>query len=376
MQYCRYLIFLIFLGSCKDGGDAGTVASEAKSQSATPSPHYYKRFEGTIANQPVVLQLHKMNEGIEAQYYYKNSGAWLMLQLDSTAADSLYFSEHQPVDNWREEEMRYAQLRCKLEGSKLSGYWLSADTKKSFPFQLEEKYPNGSYAFEANWMEAETVAFPKKTGSPKAVTDAFFISSPESDWLNNQLKQILHQDTTLSFERGFEKSVKAYADNYRKMLAEEVDTSMPMETLNYAQSQRVWVRYNDHDLLTLESLNYEYSGGAHGNYGSSFYCFDLLNKKRITLSDVIDIDSASLQQIVEQHFRTQYHIKASSLSEVLFDEHLSLTDNFYIAENGLGFLYNPYEVASYAQGQINVFIPFAAVKKYLSPSLCERLKIK
>jgi len=50
--------------------------------------------------------------------------------------------------------------------------------------------------------------------------------------------------------------------------------------------------------------------------------------------------------------------------------------NFYFNDKGLAFMYNPYEVASYAQGQIVVFIPFNELKSYLVPAFAERIGFK
>ncbi|MNR42176.1 hypothetical protein D3C85_1606590 [compost metagenome] len=97
----------------------------------------------------------------------------------------------------------------------------------------------------------------------------------------------------------------------------------------------------------------------------------------MSLSDVIKIDSNTLQRILEKNFRKEYNVKATdALNTVLFDNYLKPNKNFYFNSSGLAFMYNPYEVASYAQGQIVVFIPFTELKPYLLPAFVARMGLK
>ena len=95
------------------------------------------------------------------------------------------------------------------------------------------------------------------------------------------------------------------------------------------------------------------------------------------LSDVVKIDSNTLQGLLEKNLRKQYNIKpGDELSSVLFDNFLKPNGNFYFNSRGLAFMYNPYEVASYAQGQIVVFIPFDQLSSFVVPAFAERIGLK
>ena len=96
----------------------------------------------------------------------------------------------------------------------------------------------------------------------------------------------------------------------------------------------------------------------------------------MVLGDIVKIDSNTLQGILERNLRKEYNIKAKdALSSVLFDDFIKPNNNFYFNNNGIAFMYNPYEVASYAQGQIVVFIPYADLKTYLVPAFAKRMGI-
>lgn len=97
----------------------------------------------------------------------------------------------------------------------------------------------------------------------------------------------------------------------------------------------------------------------------------------MVLNDVVKIDSNALQTLLEKNLRKLYNIKPQEkISSVLFDDFLKANHNFYFNSNGLAFLYNPYEVASYAQGQIVVLIPFAELRPYLVPDFSSRMRLK
>ncbi|MBS1782843.1 MAG: DUF3298 domain-containing protein [Bacteroidetes bacterium] len=335
---------------------------------------YYMRLEGSIANQPVVLHLEKLGDRYQAVYSYITIGQWIPLAVDSSVKDSLFFSEQIPGNNWSETQLPVSTWRCLLKDGNLQGEWVSGDHKKSFPFTLKESYPIGSTKFAMLGYTDSAKGLPQPAETPVAESDFMFVVAEHNDWLNKQIRNILNIDSNLSFEEGVNKSNAQYFADYRSQL-KDIDSLRPIETFNYARYQTIMPVYNDRNLVTLQNDFYEFSGGAHGNYGTLFHTYDLINKKELKLSDFIQIDSLTLQPIVERAFREQYRIKVKNLSQVLFDPHLATTDNFYITNKGIGFLYNPYEVASYAQGQINVFVPYTAFNRWLTPFAIEKFGI-
>ncbi|RYD70119.1 MAG: DUF3298 domain-containing protein, partial [Sphingobacteriales bacterium] len=146
---------------------------------------------------------------------------------------------------------------------------------------------------------------------------------------------------------------------------------------NYTDDSQQTIVYNDRGFVVIDFLADAYTGGAHGNYSSTMYCLDVENKKQMVLSDVVKIDSNTLQSILEKNLRKQYNIKpGEKISTVLFDDFLKPNNNFYFNSNGLAFMYNPYEIASYAQGQIVIFIPFTELKPYVVPAFASRIGLK
>ncbi|MEO5783497.1 MAG: DUF3298 domain-containing protein [Ginsengibacter sp.] len=365
----------ILLASCQQKKNNQVSDPEIKKDSIVPTS-FYKRFEGTIAGQPVIMHLHKNENKLEAGYYYKSTGGWLTLSADSFFGDSIVFREYAAVYNFNndiDDDTLRPQLRCRLQNDTLAGIWISKDKKNSYPIVLKESYPEGSYKFSFESYADSVKAYPTKAGSPMAEMDNSFVVCENNEWLNDELKKILNYDSSLSFKNGFTKAVNVFFADYKKELPAKMD-STDLQMLNYSNSNNLYVRYNEKDFVIIESEVYSYSGGVHGNYGSNFYCFDLNGKKRMELYDIVSADSITMQHVAEKYFRMQYNVK-TALNEVLFENNLAANDNFYFNEKGIGFLYNPYEVASYAQGEINVFIPFTALEKFILPGFKSRMHL-
>jgi len=118
--------------------------------------------------------------------------------------------------------------------------------------------------------------------------------------------------------------------------------------------------YANLELVSVANSSYQYSGGVHGNYGTTFYVFDLKKKRQLVLSDILNpSDSAAVSVLLEDKFRKAYNLKPTDkLSEILFGDSIWPNDNFYVTGKGIGFNYVPYEIGPYSSGEIRLFIPF------------------
>ena len=75
----------------------------------------------------------------------------------------------------------------------------------------------------------------------------------------------------------------------------------------------------------------------------------------------------ALNQLLEKHYRSKYGVSPTETLEEggLFENSISANENFYITGKGIGFVYHPYEIASYAMGEIELFIPLKEFLPYL-----------
>lgn len=377
---------IIIISACnnpKNNSDSADNADSTQNVKADLPASFYKRLEGTIAGKPVVMHLQRINDDFDGDYYY--DGSWLNLSTDSlVGTDSIILSENSYNASYFEQNPKQPLLSLKWTGNGFKGVWQSGDKSKNFPVLLLEKYPEGSYAFTTGIYQDSLKAYTSKPNSPSAQISFEFLSSTstgdEAAWLNNQLKHISGVKGTIDRELGFKAIAKAYFQDYASQVAEQKSNGRNdgfEGWMNYTNNSQQSLLYNDKGYVVVDFLADAYTGGAHGNYSSTMFCLDVKNKKQLILSDIVKIDSNNLQKLLEQNLRKQYNIKAQeSLNKVLFDDFLKPNKNFYFNNNGLAFMYNPYEVASYAQGQIVVYIPFTELKPYLVPQFAERIGVK
>lgn len=345
----------------------------------------YKRYEGTIAKLPVVVLLEE-NEGVvEGSYYYEKTGNSIAINgspINGTDSVVLYEYDRSYFVQGTEAPPVWNVI---INGKEVKGRWTDPNKNKSYEIALTESYPDGVQLFRMVNYYDSVIAFPKKGAeSPKARTSytlPLLVSKNISSeaWFTAQLKQLLdihESQLSVGVQNKMDSFLKSYQDDLGTW-----DSTMNEEMLspswNYEQSVQFSIAYNAHQMITLSQNYYDYLGGAHGNYNTLFTNLDLQLQKTWKLSDVLHADSTTLQQLLETTFRKEYRIPAPKpLTELLFDSTLATTDNFYICEKGLKFLYNPYEIASYADGQITIFIPYTQLKNYLTEAFKKRMSLQ
>lgn len=381
------LFGLLIISACNNSETktSNNQSSDNTSKATTALPeNFYKRLEGTIAGEPVVMHLQHSANNYAGVYYYK--GSWMYLTVEKfDGKDGFTLYESGAYDYSNGQNDKPSTLSLKWTGDGFNGTWKDGKSTTNYPIVLKEKYPSGSNKFSYALFTDSSAAFPKKANSPAALITINYLTAKGTDytanWLNKQIKKMLQlNESEPDWGKNLKNSANKYFSDYKKSIKESISDNLRdtlAESLNYTSDDILSILYNDNNFVVIEENNGSYSGGAHGNYASSMFCLDTKMQKRLKLDDAIKIDSNTLQRLVEQNFRKQYHIKPSEkISTVLFDDYLKPNDNFYFNSNGIAFMYNPYEVASYAQGQIVVFIPFTELKPNLVSDFASRIGIK
>ena len=119
--------------------------------------------------------------------------------------------------------------------------------------------------------------------------------------------------------------------------------------------------FTDPKTLTVAFDTYAYTGGAHPNTYRTLLSFDRRTGLPLHLTDLVT-DTTALLLIVEQAFRRQQAIKPEQSLEdegyFLQDGQFFLPQNVAAGRSGLIFYYNPYEIAAYALGPIELIVPY------------------
>jgi len=135
---------------------------------------------------------------------------------------------------------------------------------------------------------------------------------------------------------------------------------------------------NDKKIYVYGIDRYVYMGGAHGLETRNYYNFDLKTGKALTEKDLFKSNYESeLSEIIKKRIvEESTEMKETKETEPI----LSLEDtdfwadsikpngNFYITDESINYVFNPYEIAPYYMGQTEVTIPFNRLKNLLKPN--------
>lgn len=136
--------------------------------------------------------------------------------------------------------------------------------------------------------------------------------------------------------------------------------AVPQWDGGFSRDIRARVLWQSPAVLTVEVVESAFTGGAHGSYEASLRSYDLRTGHRIPITAVIP-DTAAIVPLLEQGFaRAKADPGASPppLATLLFPEvqRLPVPVHFGIVADGVQFLYNPYDVASWAVGRTDVLL--------------------
>ncbi len=122
---------------------------------------------------------------------------------------------------------------------------------------------------------------------------------------------------------------------------------------------------------------YVFMGGAHGLSNRNYYNFNLKTGKLITEKDlyVVNFQTALSELIKTRIIEESKEAKGKDADPIMsledtdfWTEAIKPNGNFYITDESINYVFNPYEIAPYYMGQTEVTIPFARLRNILKPN--------
>jgi len=139
----------------------------------------------------------------------------------------------------------------------------------------------------------------------------------------------------------------------------------------WSENREVKLVANTRQVVSVYLAADGYSGGAHGNSRVDYQSYDPKTGRRYGLGDWLKKGyEKPLQDLGEQAFRKARGLPAGdSLDDFgfTFEDGFKLNDNYAATPQGLVFYFNPYEVASYADGPTELVIPYSGLKDWILP---------
>ncbi|SIP97933.1 DUF3298 and DUF4163 domain-containing protein [Maribacter ulvicola] len=149
---------------------------------------------------------------------------------------------------------------------------------------------------------------------------------------------------------------------------EELAGKFPEESTPWEATVEGTITFENNRIITIKLESYIYTGGAHGYGTNRFLNFDKLSGKELYQEDLFN-NLIEFKGYAETVFRKQENIPITgSINKTGFmfeTERFYLPDNIGYTENGLLLFYEPYEIASFADGPIILTIPYTKANSFL-----------
>lgn len=337
---------------------------------------YYGRYEGNIdENIPVTANIMRAFGQVTGNYHVTPS--------DLNESESMYrkkvLSGQISGDSVSMKEFgrKSEVIEGSLSSTQMNGYWmLSANQPKAF--SLEASYPIGSLPFEVSYLRSELNLAPEKADSPTASIELTLVY-PENNNLNEGVfDSISHHINSGFFGEGVTPShpdslllnyEREYYENYKKQNQQWLETGG--HSFSWEKVISMNISYNSNHLLCLEFERYAYSGGAHGMSNIAYQLINLHDGSLLKFEDIFIHGSDSiLTSLLTRQLKEDRSIPIDSTlkSGGFFVDSIVPNHNIFLEQSGIGFTYNPYEIAPYSFGSTTLFLNFNQLIGILKPS--------
>lgn len=128
--------------------------------------------------------------------------------------------------------------------------------------------------------------------------------------------------------------------------------------------------YNQNGIVSITMLSQEYTGGVHGNELLTTLNYDLEQNEAITLSALFsDPKDSRIEELLLGRLMAEFDVSTPEELEYagIFNyQMLEVTNNFYFTNEGITFYYNPYELAAYAVGSIELSLTYEQLAPFIN----------
>jgi len=213
----------------------------------------------------------------------------------------------------------------------------------------------------------------KETSCPEITINYFSVSGEErtSEAINSEIKNFIISSLKVMEEESnansIEEASKNFIQTYRRDRAEFPDMAG-----EYVAEINVRKNLKTPEILSIEEQQYKFTGGAHGYGSTTFANFDPKTGELLQQKDLFN-NVDDFKDFAETAFRKQHDIsEGKSINATGFwfeNETFYLPKNIGFTKENVIIIYNQYDIASYAEGPIELKIPMKEAEEFLSFSL-------
>jgi len=145
---------------------------------------------------------------------------------------------------------------------------------------------------------------------------------------------------------------------------------------NWRYEERLSVNSAEKGGLVVEREYYIYEGGAHGLTTKRYYVIDIDSRRLLKIDDLFhNFQGEAIRNVIYQKLREYSKLSQNQpLSQgIFFSDEPELTFNFFVTQEGLGLHWDPYEIAPYAVGSVEIIVPWRNIRPLMLHSGMELL---
>ncbi len=337
---------------------------------------WYRVFTGKLGNYSGTLHLHKSTRNfcgylwlLETQYPIK-----LQYKGQVNNSDSLHLS----AAGWQQQ----VSLSGIVSDDRFAGTCLITEkdgSSSSTTFEMEVSnlpvYTRFHYYYTAGFSRLPQ-PYPKQ---PDCNYKAAAIWPEDKSTIGDSYKKQVSQFfgiTTPVAEIGA--WLIAEKDRYTAAWKQEHTKNPPQVTtsnslsISLEEEINVMVMYENNRYISLAKYNFGSSGGGRGFYSTDIVTINKLSGKPVHLKDLLQpAGIAALPGLLDKTARVQYGINNTRPLDQngFLKKRVAPAENFYITEKGLGMLFPPGSIKPFAEGEINLLVPFHLLKTYIQPGV-------
>jgi len=330
------------------------------------TPLFYTQLKGTLGNKEITMQLLKTAPHLFRGYYCDDStGQPISLwgTLDSTLVNI-----YEETNNSSEDRLFSGYFS---DDGKFKGVWHGDGT--SYHFELHTDLKNAVplkvfYQIDSARLAPSISKSPVGTVSNSIIWPDSLVDSTIARFIIGQVTGNSRATDPQKFLRkGIDSFILSYGYSAKDADSTEFNDNTTAVSWNWTTDNDMKVVYNTWPLLVIEKYAYDFTGGAHGNWGATYYTLDLSKRKVLTPDDIFKPGyKEALSGLLDKAFRKRFNMsEEDALDQNLLVKNIPPNNNMIVTGKGVAFSYVPYEIGPYALGQVTLYIPLTEMKSIL-----------
>jgi len=306
--------------------------------------------EGSIGKRKATMYLSIENKSgkIYGKYYYNDEKKFINI-VDGNVNDKLILlREIRQLENYDMAENLTPILRGSINKKKtiFKGVRFNAttDKKDKFSFKLSKNYPVNIIRSELDERDKDNLFI---------LYESLVLNNPKQ---SSYISKINNQLNNKNYFNILYKNYREYKAEYKEKFNEDYRNAWSYE-------KTYEIVYIDKKTMSLLEFDYSTTGGAHGTYSFLPLVFDLETGDVVNdyvVNFIRDINNKDLLLLMRE--------KLGDKSRYFEYDKIRLNNSFYFDATGVYFIYNIYEIASYASGTTTLLFTYDELMPFVKPS--------